>query len=129
MIYKKILILVLIIFISGCKANIESKTGKTVYKTTPEIVSEISSPLEVYFCPQDDCAQHIINLIDDATTSIHCAFYGLELENIINKLKNKKIEVKLVADKEYTKKLSGLNYVKNDYTKQLMHDKFSLTLS
>jgi len=85
------------------------------------IPKETSIPPEVYFCPQDDCEEHLINTIKNADT-VHCAFYDLDLVNLINVLKEK--NAKLVIDKENTERVNGLDYVDNENTRGLMHNKF-----
>jgi len=82
--------------------------------------------MEVYFCPEDDCREHLLDLLQDAEDYIHCAFYDLDLTEIIELLKEKQdeIDVKLVIDKKNSDKVSGVNFVENKGTNQLMHNKF-----
>jgi len=109
----------IILLISGCTDN---PVGKVI--KTPEIVRETSQPPEVYFCPQDGCREHLLDLIKDGKQSIHCALFDLDLEEIINELKQKEVEVKLVIDKENVGGINGLDFVTNDGTSQLTHNKF-----
>lgn len=117
----RLLIIFLIIFLllSGC---IEKLTGMFV----GQIVRESSRPMEVYFCPEDECREHLLDFLNSADNYIHCAFYDLDLPEIIEVLKEKQdeIDVKLVIEKENSDKVSGVNFIENEGTKQLMHNKF-----
>ena len=57
--------------------------------TSEQIPSEISNPVEIYFCPRDNCEQHFIDFIESAKFSLHCALFDLKLENVINTLAEK----------------------------------------
>ena len=66
------------------------------------IPKETSTPLEVYFCPEDECEEHLIDVIKNANT-VHCAFYDLDLDDLINKLKEK--DAKIIIDKDNAEKV------------------------
>ena len=89
-----------------------------LFEVIPE---ETSLPPEVYFCPQDDCEEHLINVIKNAN-SVDCAFYDLDLVDLISELKAK--NARLVIDEENTAEVKGLNYVDNENARGLMHNKF-----
>jgi len=72
--------------------------------------------LDVHFCPLDNCEQVMINYLLNAS-EIKCAFYDLNLENLINVLKEKKAEV-LVFEDNFD------NYGLSVTSKGLMHNKF-----
>ncbi len=91
-------------------------TGKAVYESTDR--------LDVYFCPEDDCKDKITGELNKAIESIHCAIYNINEEEIINALKNKDLEMKLVTDKDNKNNLQGIKTVRNYGTNQLMHNKF-----
>ncbi len=77
----------------------------------------------VYFCPE--CADELYNILENSNESIHCAFYDLELEEVINILeeKNEEIDVKVVLEND--NKLY-LDFIRTDNRQALMHNKFCI---
>ena len=61
-------------------------TGKT------SVPYETAKNPEAYFCTETDCSKVFESKIKSANFSVHCAFYDIELKNIINALA-KKIDV------------------------------------
>ena len=115
-IFSLIFILV-IVFLIGCGV-----TGKAVQG----VPQEITKNPEVYFCPKDNCGKVYENKIKSANFSVHCAFYDVDLKNIITALakKSKTIDVKVVIDSSnYDKQIKG-DGARLDNNKQLMHNKF-----
>jgi phosphatidylserine/phosphatidylglycerophosphate/cardiolipin synthase-like enzyme len=94
----------------------------------------ISESLEVYFSPEDDFEQRLLELIENANYSIDFlayAFTSIPLTQALKIKSNKGIKIRGVFDKKwnsnpyskYSEMLSsGLN-VKLDGNKQTMHDK------
>src|SRR3989338_4954870 len=83
----------------------------------------------VYFCIRDDCGKQLGSLLGKAEKSIHCAFYDLDLGNIISVLgeKSASVEVKVVLDDEpYEKALSGPGVVVEERPASRMHNKFCI---
>ena len=110
------LLLAAIVFLSAC-----SITGNVA-----QIPEETAKNPEVYFCPREDCSKVLESSIASANNSVHCAFYDLNLKNVINELsmKSKNADVKLVIEKDnYEEQIKG-NAVKLDSNPSLMHDKF-----
>lgn len=83
--------------------------------------------IDLYFCPQDDCEQVLLDFLDKAQESIYCALFEVGLESIKNKLleKEKEIEVKVVTDDTYLKKMD-YPFVQAD-SWGLMHNKYCVT--
>ncbi len=111
----------IIAFVTGCAQNI---TGKTIQ----QIPQEIAKAPEVYFCPREDCSNVFESHIKSANFSVYCAFYDIELKNIINSLakKSKTIDVKLVMDSSnFQSQIKG-DGMKMDDNNQLMHNKFCI---
>lgn len=107
----------LLIIITGCTI-----TGNTI-KDMPH---ETAKPLDVYFCPEDDCADNLIKFINSADNYVYCALFDLRLENVISTLakKSKTIPVKVVVDDNNDKgQLKGKNII-FDTSSQLSHNKF-----
>ena len=103
----------------GCASKI---TGNAV----GQIPNESSRNPEAYFCPVQDCSKIVENHIKLANASVYCAFYDLNLQNIMNALagKSRSAEVKVVMDSSnYNGQIKG-DGLKLDDDKQLMHNKF-----
>ena len=108
----------LIVLFGGCSQI----TGKA----TEQIPKETNKNPEVYFCPREDCSKVFETRIKSANSTVHCAFYDMNLKNIISSLakKSKIIDVKLVMDSSnYREQIKG-DGVKLDDNGQLMHNKF-----
>ena len=105
----------IILLLSGCSV------GKG---TSIEIYTQDQGTIEVYFCPQESCEEKILSFLDSAKSSIHCALFDIGLESVKEELrkKEKQIEVKVVTDDQYLKKIK-YPFVKAD-TFGLMHNKF-----
>ena len=104
-------------------AGCSSITGKAI-----QIPHEIAKNPEIYFCPGEDCGKALELHIASANKSVHCAFYDLNLKNVINALakKSKEIDVKLVMDSStYKSQIKG-DAIKLDDNNQLMHNKFCI---
>ena len=80
----------------------------------------------VYFCPSENCEAALLEFLNSAEQSIHCALFDLGLKSIGEELlkKEKQIEVKIVTDDDYLKKFN-YSFVKAD-AHGLMHDKFCI---
>ena len=83
----------------------------------------INDPLQVYFCPREDCLRPFMEILNRSTSSIHCALYDLTSPEIASLLqeKSKTEEVKLVIDEHNT--FPGAKKVPKDKT---MHNKFCI---
>ena len=114
------LILLFLLFISGCNNTL---TGNVV---NSQEHSESGIQTEIYFCPADDCGKIVTNLIDDAKKSVHCAFYDLDLKDLIKTLgkKSHNADVKIVIeDSNYEGNIKGPG-IKIAKASQYMHNKF-----
>ena len=83
--------------------------------------------IQVTFCPTQNCEETLLNFINEATTTLHCAFYDIGLESVQDALRNQaeRIEVQVVTDDEYYDKFSE-DFVKEDgYA--YMHNKFCIS--
>lgn len=107
------ILLIITILITSCNTN-------------NNIISEISKPIEVYFCPKDNCEQYFIDFINSAELTLHCALFDLKLEDVINALseKSKVVDVKIVIDNENNKSQLKGPGLKTDTSSQLSHNKF-----
>ena len=97
-------------------------TGKAV-----AVIPQENGPSpKVFFCPKDDCISKLIGQIN-ASTTIHCAFFGIDDEKLLDVLREKSAdgEVQLVVDEQNKASLDGIPHQK-DTSSQYMHDKFCI---
>ena len=66
--------------------------------------------IENYFCPEDECAQHVINALHKAKSSIHFMAYSFTHKGIANELviKGQEMEVSGIIDRSSDKKVFEL---------------------
>ncbi|MBN2367900.1 hypothetical protein JXC34_02700 [Candidatus Woesearchaeota archaeon] len=79
-------------------------------------VKEAPSQIDIYFCPHDMCLEHMLSLIDNST-EIKCAFYDLDIPELIEELRKKNADV-VIEDS------NALEYFHTGYSAALMHNKF-----
>jgi len=117
---RKIIIFFILILLVGCSER--KITGKVVGEEVP---TETGRDMEVYFCPKDDCEKALIDVINSSTKFVHCAFFDIDLRDLINVIgkKSHSVEVKLVVDNENYGEITGPG-VKQDDGKQYSHNKF-----
>ena len=138
---KKILIqkiLILIIVLIGFLllfVNIGPITGKTITQGINQSINQESliesfiqdqGEISVHFCPEEKCETILIEFLETAKESIHCALFEVELESLQELLlkKEKVIEVKIVTDNDYLDQFD-YTFVKED-SSGLMHNKFCI---
>ena len=94
-------------------------------------------PIDVYFCPEDNCEKELINLINNSKKSIDCAVYDLTLNAVSDALINanlkKDVKVRFVGDygrsgNKYSLlgilKDSNISVITNSNESSYMHNKF-----
>jgi len=123
---KKMLFLIITLLISGCSNfNLDKNIAEPQLKEYKDIP-------KVFFCPQDDCEEELFEVINSAKESIHCAFYDLDLERVINILdkKSKTMDIKLVVDDANFYHVKHLKFARKDpsygLSYGLMHNKFCI---
>jgi len=117
-----ILAMLLLVFLTSCSGSM--LTGNVVR----EVPHEDEKSIDVFFCPRDNCTEQLVEVIESAENSVHCAFFDLDLEPVINVLswKSASIDVKLVVDNQYYGELDYLGFARKDTTSQYMHNKFCI---
>ncbi len=82
--------------------------------------------ISVHFCPQENCEQILLDYLNSAQESLHCALFDVGLKSVQQLLSEKEtqIEVKVVTDNDYLKKFN-YPFVKVD-SYGLMHNKFCI---
>ncbi|MBW2976773.1 hypothetical protein KY347_04985 [Candidatus Woesearchaeota archaeon] len=106
--------------ISGCENALTGNAG------AQNVYEDITA--EAYFCPREDCSKIIKNMVDSAEKSVHCAFFDLDLKNLINALakKSHNADVKVIIDKNnYDSQIKG-DGVRVVKSSQYMHNKFCI---
>ncbi|MBU0615458.1 MAG: hypothetical protein KJ601_05165 [Nanoarchaeota archaeon] len=119
---KRIVILMLVLA-TGCAEIlelIEEPTGAVVYTVPKE-----EGSIDVYFCPIENCSSYMLNALEGAKQSIHCALFDLRLPEILGILKDKskQIDVRVVVDNENKEYAIGKIF-RYDTTSQYSHNKF-----
>jgi hypothetical protein len=101
--------------------NLDLMTSAVTIDVPETYVSEIGS-IEVVFCPHQDCEGSLLEFIDSASESLHCAFFEVDLDVIREKLleKEKEIGVKVITDNGYLYEFDH-DFVKVDRS-GLMHN-------
>lgn len=122
--YLYLLGIVFLALITSVLTSIDfaSITGATTFNSVIKDEGNIS----VYFCPQENCEQILIDYLHTAEKSLHCALFDVGLKSVQQLLldKEKQIEVKVVTDNDYLKKFN-YSFVKAD-SYGLMHNKFCI---
>lgn len=100
--------------------------GEIVLESELNSVVQDQGQLEIYFCPHEDCETALVNFIDSAEESIHCALFDVGLKSVQDKLLEKysEMEVKVVTDNDYIHKFDH-SFVKVD-SWGLQHNKFCI---
>ncbi len=112
-------IFLLIILINGCDNNLTGNIAR-------ENINENNVKLSAYFCPKHDCEAAIIGSINNAKKSVNCAFYDLDLKDLIRAItkKSSSADVKVIIDTEnYDGQIKG-DGIKIAKTNAKMHNKF-----
>ena len=123
-----ILILIAIVYLAyshqdDIKSAAGSMTGSTVYdsKTIPK---ELSTDPIILFCPQDNCGENLVYLINNSDT-VHCAFFDLDVPEVIEALQRK--NALIVVDADNFKDVDGkITNIKKDSRSPYMHNKFCI---
>ena len=107
-----------IILLSITSIISQDNLDNTIQETVPDP--------KVYFCKTDNCSERLAYLIMTAENSVHCAFFDLDLKNIMDTLADKSgyVDVKIVIDNDNYEGIKS-NVVYDD-SKQYMHNKFCI---
>jgi len=119
--YIALLLFLVFLSISGCN-NIEEN------KVNTQNIFETNVKTEVYFCPTDNCGGVIKNSINNAENSVHCAFFDLDLKDLITTIAKKSYsaDVKVIIDDgNYDDQIKGEG-IRIAKSEQYMHNKFCI---
>ncbi len=97
-------------------------------KEQKEIPKEYGT-LAVYFCPADDCEGMLLQKIQNATETIHCAFYNINVKSALDAFQKKRtegVDIRLVVDADHKSGLENFPFIRFDTRSALMHNKFCI---
>jgi len=117
----KLFLILILFFLTSCTYLEEIQTDITG-ETTREVIKLEEGNIRTYFCPRDNCEEKLISLVEQSE-KIHCALFELNLENLIEKLKEKNATI--VVDNNNYNKFEYENLYKDNRT-ALMHNKFCI---
>ena len=113
-------VLFFLLFLGGCDNALTGNIANS------DELYENNIKTQIYFCPKHDCEAAIIENINNAEKSAHCAFYDLDLKDLIDAIakKSNSADVKVIIDAEnYDGQIKG-NGIKIAKTNAKMHNKF-----
>ena len=89
-----ILFLMDALVLNSCEQKESAKTGL--------VIVEKNSKVEHYICSGKSCERVLLGVLENASKSIHCAFYSLTLRSVKDVLENKSkiVDVRLVLHNE-----------------------------
>jgi phosphatidylserine/phosphatidylglycerophosphate/cardiolipin synthase-like enzyme len=84
---------------------------------------------DLFFCPRDNCDITLFNFINKTETELKCAFFELNLINIIELLKEKndQINIEILIDYRYKKYVENLSFITLINLSGLMHNKYCIS--
>jgi len=118
-------------FISKSSGTFDSLKERVLYGSFDRTIKS-----SVYFCPEDDCLEKIVSLINSSKKTIDCAVYDISLQTISEALVSKAeegVEVRFVSDYGRSKtsssnigilKSSKVSVITNPLENPYMHNKF-----
>ena len=122
---NRLTLVILVVLISGCGI-----TGDVVEQKITFVAKDNGGIEGVYFCPRDNCSLKLSEFILSASSSVYCAFFDLDLEDVKNALKEKDeegVDVKLIVDTDNHDMVEDLDVdIKQDYRSAFMHNKFCI---
>jgi phosphatidylserine/phosphatidylglycerophosphate/cardiolipin synthase-like enzyme len=117
--------MILLVLVSGCAAE-----GNIIKQSRIITVIHDKGGVEaVYFCPRDSCELMLAQFILSAKERVHCAFFDLDLDGVINALDTqykKGLDVKLVVDTDNYGYVESLDFAVQDNRSSIMHNKFCI---
>lgn len=109
----------LLLFLTACT------TGNLIQERFPEPQIPLENiTIDTYFCPQDNCSQHLINFIESTESYIYCQLYDLDQMDVFNAFDNLDADKRLVIDDHNKADFLMNNFTKFDTSSQLSHNKF-----
>ncbi len=121
---------IVLLLVWGCQKPITTNDTITIINhETYTPPSDTGKEIELYFCPRDNCNNFLTEFLSSAEETIHCAFFDLDLEDVIiafdTNYKNG-IDVRVVVDNHYEHELNNFTFIRFDNQNQLSHNKFCI---
>ncbi len=118
------LVLLVIAFALYIYASGSGITGSHLAELKSEggLPSEMSEKPTVLFCPADNCAGNLAYLIKNSE-NVSCAFFDLDLDEVINALESRKVRVVVDADNYHIAE-GRITRLRKDRRAAFMHNKF-----
>jgi phosphatidylserine/phosphatidylglycerophosphate/cardiolipin synthase-like enzyme len=99
---------------------------------SPSPTPVLSFWYSVYFVPDDECEQYMVELINSANSTVYAALYDIKLNNVsdalIDAYENRSIDVKVVTDDKCANHADSMykhDIIKTDFKiSDFMHNKF-----
>ena len=117
---KYLIGIVVLLLLTGC--------GIGGYTTFIPVVREDTKDISVVFCPSDNCTEALSSFILSGSSSVHCAFFDLDLPEIKEALSlqySNGLDVKLIVDTDHFSDVEDLDIpIKQDERSSFMHNKF-----
>lgn len=112
-------------YLSSMSFTPDALVGKAVFNSPTSMVLD-EGDIALFFCPRDDCEGALIQFLQSAEKSIHCALYDIGLTPVQETIleKSKTIEVQVVTDSDYVHRFN-VSFVQADKW-GLMHNKFCI---
>ncbi len=88
---------------------------QTKKETTQVEIPQEQGTIAVFFCPDQFCEEQLLQKINNSTKTIHCAFYDLDLNQVITALEEKEkqgLDIKVVVDADNAEESQHLSFVK-----------------
>ncbi len=117
---KPIFVLLFALILLSC-TPIEKPKSKVI-----TAVREEAGSISVVFCPRQDCEAELAKFISSENNYVYCAFFDLDLEQVITALKKKSktTDVRVVVDKDNYLIVKNMSFIKPDTRSAFMHNKF-----
>lgn len=107
-----------------------SNNSSLNFSINPYILALNESSYFITTCSDSPCLELLLYFISQSSSSIDCAFYDINLIEIVNLMQEKSdsgINVRLVIDKDnYDDSLSEFDFLKLDTKSSYMHNKFCI---
>lgn len=112
--------------------------GQPIYNSQKLKDNSTLKPPIVYFCPEDNCKDILLSLINNSFEKIDCAIYSFtskELSEALIKKKEKGINIRIVTDNQRSTtkssqignlKISGIDVLISPFSENYMHNKFCI---
>ena len=118
-----IILIILLVWIDYSNTQIKNSKNIITNSKTKESIS-ININIKAFMCQTIDCEEVYIRLINRANSSLYCAFFDFDLENLNKAIKNKQITKAVYVDGD--NKHFNETYIIYENKSSFMHNKFCI---